>query len=63
MQRRSRCARRDRLAKIQSLLESRRGSDYKHPEEIASGDEARYVEEEERAAKRIADDDPNYENT
>ncbi|KAL5406973.1 hypothetical protein PMIN04_011852 [Paraphaeosphaeria minitans] len=33
------------------------------PEEIASGDEARYVEQEERAAKRIADDDPDYENT
>jgi hypothetical protein len=33
------------------------------PEEIASGDEARYVKEEERAAKRIADDDPNYKNT
>ncbi|KAF2787667.1 hypothetical protein K505DRAFT_316306 [Melanomma pulvis-pyrius CBS 109.77] len=32
------------------------------PEEIASGDEARYVEEEKRAAKRIADDDLDYEN-
>lgn len=30
--------------------------------EITSSDEARYVEQEERAAKRIADDDPNYKN-
>jgi hypothetical protein len=31
------------------------------PEAIASGDGARYVKQEERAAKRIADDDPDYE--
>jgi hypothetical protein len=28
-----------------------------------ASDEARYVEQEERAAKRIADDDPDYEDT
>src|SRR4051794_12355265 len=28
------------------------------PEEIASGDEAKYVEQEERAAKRVADQAP-----
>ena len=33
------------------------------PEQIASGDEARYVEQEQRTAKRMADDDPDYENT
>ena len=33
------------------------------PEEIASGDERRYVEQEERAAKRVADHDPDYEDT
>ncbi|KAF2004129.1 hypothetical protein P154DRAFT_519687 [Amniculicola lignicola CBS 123094] len=33
------------------------------PEEITSGDEARYVEQEERAAKRMADDDSDYEST
>jgi len=32
------------------------------PEEIALGDEARYTEQEERAAKRIADDDPDYKD-
>ena len=32
------------------------------PEEIASGDEARYVEQEERAAKRIAEGDLDYED-
>jgi hypothetical protein len=31
------------------------------PEEVASADEARYVEQEERAAKRIADGDSDYE--
>jgi hypothetical protein len=31
------------------------------PEEIASADEARYVEQEERAAKRIAEGDSDYE--
>jgi hypothetical protein len=30
------------------------------PEEINSGDEARYVEQEERAAKRIAEGDSDY---
>jgi hypothetical protein len=33
------------------------------PEQIASVDEARYVEQEQRAAKRIKDDDSDYENT
>jgi hypothetical protein len=33
------------------------------PEEITSSDEVRYVEREERAAKRMADDDPDYEGT
>jgi hypothetical protein len=33
------------------------------PEEITSSDEARYVGREERAAKRMADDDPDYEDT
>jgi len=33
------------------------------PDQITSGDEARYVKQEERAAKRMADDDPDYENT
>jgi hypothetical protein len=28
-----------------------------------SGDEARYVKQEEKAAKRVADNDPDYENT
>ncbi|KAF2466100.1 uncharacterized protein BDR25DRAFT_336652 [Lindgomyces ingoldianus] len=32
------------------------------PEEIASTDEARYVEQEERAAKRIAEGDSDYED-
>ncbi|KAF2176017.1 hypothetical protein K469DRAFT_743120 [Zopfia rhizophila CBS 207.26] len=32
------------------------------PEEINSGDEAVYVKQEERAVKRMADDDPDYEN-
>jgi hypothetical protein len=32
------------------------------PEEITSNDEARYVEQEERAAKRIAEDDLDYES-
>jgi hypothetical protein len=31
-------------------------------EEIASADEARYVEQEERATKRIAEGDSDYEN-
>ncbi|ORX95175.1 hypothetical protein BCR34DRAFT_579473 [Clohesyomyces aquaticus] len=33
------------------------------PEEIASGDEARYIKQEERAAKRMADEDPDFEDT
>jgi hypothetical protein len=33
------------------------------PEEITSGDESRYVAQEERAAKRMADCDPDYEDT
>jgi len=33
------------------------------PEEITSGDESRYIEQEERAAKRMADGDPDYEDT
>jgi hypothetical protein len=33
------------------------------PERMASDDEARYVEQEERAAKRIADNNPDYEDT
>jgi hypothetical protein len=33
------------------------------PEEITSGDETRYVKQEERAAKRMADEDPDYEDT
>ena len=33
------------------------------PDHIASGDEARYADQEERALKRMADDDPEYENT
>lgn len=32
------------------------------PERIASDNEARYIEQEERAAKRMADDDPDYED-
>ena len=32
------------------------------PERIASDDEVRYVEQEERAAKRMADNDPDYED-
>ena len=32
------------------------------PDHIASGDEARYTDQEERALKHIADDDPEYEN-
>jgi hypothetical protein len=31
------------------------------PEKIASDDEAKYVEQEERADKRMEDDDPDYE--
>lgn len=31
-------------------------------EEIASGDGVRYAEQEERAVKRIADTDPDYED-
>jgi hypothetical protein len=33
------------------------------PEKITSDDEAKYVGLEERAAKRIADNDPDYDNT
>ena len=33
------------------------------PERMASDDEARHAGQEERAAKRIADDDPDYEDT
>lgn len=33
------------------------------PEEVTSGDEARYVEQVERASKRIADDDLDYKIT
>jgi len=32
------------------------------PERMASDDKARYVEQEERAAKRIADDNPDYKD-
>jgi hypothetical protein len=32
------------------------------PDNITSSDEARYVEQEERAIKRIEDNDLNYEN-
>ncbi|KAI9763276.1 MAG: hypothetical protein M1839_006523, partial [Geoglossum umbratile] len=32
------------------------------PERMASDDEAKYVEQEQRAAKRMADDDPDYEH-
>lgn len=32
------------------------------PEEITASDEARYVEREERAAKRLAQNDPDYED-
>ncbi|KAF2804425.1 uncharacterized protein BDZ99DRAFT_525633 [Mytilinidion resinicola] len=32
------------------------------PEKLASDDEAKYAEREERAAKRTADDDPDYED-
>jgi hypothetical protein len=30
------------------------------PEQIASGDEEKYVQQETRAAKRMADEDPDY---
>ena len=33
------------------------------PEWIASDDEAWYIEQEKRAAKRVAEDDPDYEDT
>ena len=33
------------------------------PERLASDDEAKYVEQEEMVAKRIAEDDPDYEST
>ena len=33
------------------------------PEQIASGDEARYVEQEQKADKGVEDDDPDYKNT
>ncbi|KAF2229878.1 hypothetical protein EV356DRAFT_561859 [Viridothelium virens] len=33
------------------------------PEEFGSSDEARYIEQEQRAAKRTADHDSNYEDT
>jgi len=33
------------------------------PEEIRSGDEARYIEQEKRAAKRTADHDDDYKDT
>ena len=33
------------------------------PEEIAPSDEAKYVDDEERAAKRLTYDDPDYEDT
>jgi hypothetical protein len=33
------------------------------PDQITSGDEAKYVGQEERAAKRMAEDDPEYEDT
>jgi len=32
------------------------------PERMASDDEAKYAELEQRAAKRIADNDPDYED-
>lgn len=32
------------------------------PDEITSNDEVRYVEQEERVAKRIAEDDLDYES-
>jgi hypothetical protein len=33
------------------------------PEMIAPGDEAKYIEQEERVAKRMADGDPDYQDT
>jgi hypothetical protein len=33
------------------------------PEEMRSGDEAKYAEQEGRAAKRVADDDVDYEDS
>ncbi|KAI9770858.1 MAG: hypothetical protein M1839_003021 [Geoglossum umbratile] len=33
------------------------------PERMTSGDEAKYVEQERKAAKRTSDDDPDYEHT
>jgi hypothetical protein len=30
---------------------------------IALGDEAKYIEQEERVAKRMADGDPDYQDT
>ncbi|KAI9759545.1 MAG: hypothetical protein M1840_003257 [Geoglossum simile] len=33
------------------------------PERMASDDEAKYAEQERKAAKRISDDDPDYEHT
>lgn len=32
------------------------------PERMTSDDEGRFIEHEERVAKRLADDDPEYEN-
>jgi hypothetical protein len=33
------------------------------PDQIAPEDEARYIKQEERAAKRVAEDDPDYDDT
>jgi hypothetical protein len=47
---------------IASGLKKRKRSETP-PEQIASGDEARYVEQEQKADKRVEDDDPDYKNT
>lgn len=46
---------------ISSEVKKRRRSETP-PEEITSGDEARYTKQKERAAKQIAEDDPDYED-
>lgn len=46
---------------IPSRLKKRKRSETP-PDQITSGDEARYVEQEERAAKRMADDDSDYKD-
>ena len=47
---------------IASRLKKRKRSETP-PDQITSSDEAKYVKQEERAAKRMADDDRDYENT